>query len=309
MTVRFSSLAGAMLAGLLLTCAAAEEPKVRANATTPSPFPADAKVTKLADGFKFTEGPSVDADGNIYFTDQPNDRIHVWSVEGKLSTFLEKCGRSNGLCFDAAGNLWACADEKNELWKINVKTKEHTVVVKDFNGKLLNGPNDAWVAPNGGVYFTDPMYKRPYWNRGPEEQDKRGVYYVGPNGKVLRVDGDYVQPNGLVGTADGKTLYVADINAKRTYVYDIQADGTLTNRRKFCDMGSDGMTIDTAGNVYLTGAAVVVFDKSGQKLAELAVPETPANICFGGKDRKTLFITARTGLYSIVTTATGGARE
>src|ERR1700693_3677050 len=98
----------------------------------------------LADGFEFTEGPASDADGNVYFTDQPNDRILKWSTDGKLSTFLQPCGRSNGLCFDAKGNLWACADEKNELWRIDPKGKV-TVVVKDYKGKLLNGPNDVWV--------------------------------------------------------------------------------------------------------------------------------------------------------------------
>jgi gluconolactonase len=264
------------------------------------PFPPDAKVVKLADGFKFTEGPTADAEGNVYFTDQPNDKILKWSVDGKLSTFLDKSGRSNGLCFDKSGLLWACADEKNELWKIDPKTKEVTVLVKDFSGKLLNGPNDVWTLPNGnGAYFTDPLYKRPYWKRGDQEQDKRGVYFVSAKGEITRADGDYKQPNGIVGSHDGKTLYASDINARRTYSYDIQPDGKLTNRRLFCEAGSDGMTIDNAGNVYLTSGKVLVFDKSGKKLMELTVPESPANVCFGGKDRKTLFITARTGFYSV----------
>ena len=273
------------------------------------PFAADAKVVKLADGFEFTEGPSADAAGNVYFTDQPTDRILMWSVEGKLSTFLEKAGRSNGLCFDADGKLWACADEKNELWKIDIKTKEKTIVAKSYMDKLFNGPNDLWVRPDGGVYFTDPYYKRPYWKRGPEEQDKRGVYYVSPKGVISRVDGDYKQPNGIVGTPDGKTLYVADIGASKTNAYDIQEDGTLKNRRLFCNMGSDGMTLDAEGNVYLTSGKVVVFDKTGKKIAELAVPEGPANVCFGGKDKKTLFITARKGLYAVPTLIEGASRQ
>jgi len=273
------------------------------------PFEPGAKVIKLADGFKFTEGPTSDVAGNVYFTDQPNDRILKWSVDGKLSTFLEKSGRSNGLCFDADGKLWACADENNELWKIDVATKTHTSVVKDFQGKKLNAPNDVWVRPDGGAYFTDPYYKRSYWTRGPEEQDKRGVYYVSPKGEVKRVDGDYVQPNGIVGTPDGKVLYVADIKAKRTYAYDIGADGSLAGRRLFCSMGSDGMTLDAEGNVYLTGADVAVFNKAGKKIANLAVPEQPANVCFGGKDQKTLFITARQGLYAIQMRVAGASRQ
>jgi gluconolactonase len=281
-----------------------------APADDASPVAAGAKVEKLAGGFEFTEGASVDADGNVYFTDQPKDRILKWSTDGKLSTFMEPCGRSNGLCFDADGKLWACADEKNELWKIDVKTKEKTVVVKDYGGKLLNGPNDVWVRPDGGAYFTDPFYKRPYWKRGPEEQDKRAVYYVSPDGKVTRVDDDYGQPNGLVGTPDGKTLYVADIGRGKTFAYDIQPDGSLKNRRLFCSMGSDGMTLDSDGNVYLTGRGVIVFDKAGKKLTTIDVPELwTANVCFGGKDMQTLFITASKGLYALKMKVKGAARQ
>lgn len=275
-----------------------------------SPFPEGAKVEKLADGFKFTEGPSADAAGNVYFTDQPTDRILKWSTDGKLSTFLEKAGRSNGLCFDAAGNLWACADDKNELWKIDVASKAHTVAVKEFAGKKLNGPNDLWVRPDGGIYFTDPFYKRPYWERGPEEQDARALYFLAADGKVTRVDGDFKQPNGLVGTPDGKTLYVADIGANKTYAYDVKADGSLANRRKFCDLGSDGMTLDADGNVYLTGKGVIAFDRDGNKLGTLEVPEGwTANVCFGGSDMQTLFITAGKGLYAIKLNVKGAARQ
>jgi gluconolactonase len=259
-----------------------------------------AKLQKLAGGFKFTEGPAADAQGNVFFTDQPNDRILRWGTDGKLSTFLEPSGRANGLCFDADGNLWACADEKNELWRIS-PDKKVTVVVKDYQGKLLNGPNDLWIRPDGGLYFSDPFYKRPYWKRGPRQQDREAVYYLTPDRKKLvRVVDDLKQPNGIIGTPDGKTLYVADIGAGKTYAYDIRADGTLANKRLFCKLGSDGMTLDSAGNVYLTGKGVTVFDKGGKRIEHIAVPEGwTANVCFGGKDRQTLFITASGGLYAL----------
>ncbi|MBO0698702.1 MAG: SMP-30/gluconolactonase/LRE family protein [Zavarzinella sp.] len=265
-----------------------------------------AKLEKLFGGFEFTEGPAADADGNVYFTDQPNDRILRWGTDGKLSTFLQPCGRSNGLCFDAKGNLWACADEKNELWRIDPAGKIE-VVVKDYKGKLLNGPNDVWLRPDGGIYFTDPYYKRPYWKRGPKEQDVEGVYFVTPDHKgLIRVADDLQQPNGIIGTPDGKTLYVADIKAGRTYAYAIQDDGTLKDKRLFCELGSDGMTIDADGNVYLTGKGVTVFDKAGKKAEQIDVPEPwTANVCFGGKDKKTLFITASKSLYAIRTRVAG----
>ncbi|KPJ76430.1 MAG: gluconolactonase [Planctomycetes bacterium SM23_25] len=259
-----------------------------------------AKLEKLADGFAFTEGPAADAEGNVFFTDQPNDRILKWGIDGKLSTFLQPCGRSNGLYFDSGGNLLACADEKNELWAIDPAGKA-TVLVKGYQGKRLNGPNDLWVRPDGGVYFTDPFYKRSYWQRGPMEQDGQCVYYLSPDRKTLtRVAADLEQPNGIIGTPDGKRLYVADIRGKKTYVYRINDDGTLSDRQRFCEMGSDGMTIDAAGNVYLTGRGVTVFDASGKQIEHVEVPERwTANVCFGGKDRKTLFITASKGLYGL----------
>jgi len=274
-----------------------------------SPVADGAVPEKLAGGFAFTEGPAPDAAGNVYFTDQPNDRIHKWSTDGKLTTFLEPCGRSNGLCFDAAGTLWACADAQNELWKIDVATKKVTVVVKDHAGKLLNGPNDIWVRPDGGAYFTDPLYKRPYWKRGPQEQPQ-AVYFLSKEGKLVKADADVKQPNGIIGTPDGKTLYVADFGVKKTHAYDIDPDGTLKNRRVFCDQASDGMTVDDAGNVYFTTRGVQVYDKTGKKVAQIDTPDGGCtNVCFGGADMRTLFITTGKSLYAVKMRTKGAARQ
>ena len=258
-----------------------------------------ASLQKLADGFEFTEGPACDAEGNVFFTDQPNDRLMEWSVDGKLSTFMQPCGRANGLCFDREGNLWACADEKNELWRID-PTKKVTIVLKDYQGKLFNGPNDVWIAPGGGMFFTDPYYHRAYWKRGPKEQDEC-VYYLASFRKApVRIISDLKQPNGIIGTPNGKTLYVADIGANKTYRYRIHHDGSVTDKTLFCELGSDGMTIDYQGNVYLTGKGVSVFDPTGKKIEQIDVPEPwTANICFGGKDRRLLFITASKSIYGL----------
>ena len=261
-----------------------------------------AKLEKLADGFSFTEGPAVDKNGNVYFTDQPNDRILKWSVnDEKLSVFLENTGRANGMYFDNQGHLLTCSDMENEIWKIDMNGN-HAVLVKDFEGKKLNGPNDLWIHPNGGIYFTDPLYKRDYWTRDPAmQQDGQHVYYLSPDAKKLfRVAVDLEQPNGIIGTPDGKHLYVADIRANKTYVYDIQPDATLANKKLFTNLGSDGMTIDNAGNIYLTGRGVTVFNPNGEQIAQIPVEGGwTANVCFGGKDRNILFITASKCFFSL----------
>ncbi len=261
-----------------------------------------ATLEKLAGGFEFTEGPAADKDGNVFFTDQPNDRIVKWSAaDGTVSDWMKPCGRSNGTFFDKDGNLIACADEKNELWSI-APDKKVTVLVKDFGGKPLNGPNDLWIRPDGVIYFTDPLYKRPYWKRDPAvQQEGQHVYFLPADHKNPKpVATDLKQPNGIIGTPDGKTLYIADIGAGKTYAYDIRPDGSLTNKRLFCDLGSDGMTLDNEGNVYLTGRGVTIFDKTGKQIEHIDVPEPwTANITFGGKDRHLLFITASKSVYGL----------
>jgi gluconolactonase len=259
-----------------------------------------ATVEKLAGDFSFTEGPTADAAGNVFFTDQPNDRILEWTVGGKLVTFLTPAGRSNGMYFDKTGSLIACADEKNELWSISKKGKA-AVIWKENDGKKLNGPNDVWVHPNGSLYFTDPFYARPWWTHKTRPQDGEHVYRLSADRKsITRVTQDLEQPNGIIGSPDGKSLYVADIKAGKTYAYDIKPDGSLSGKRLRCALGSDGMTLDEEGNLYLTGKGVHVFDKSGKEIQVFDIPEDwTANVSFGGADHRTLFITASKGLYAV----------
>ncbi|NJB70497.1 gluconolactonase [Saonia flava] len=259
-----------------------------------------AELTLVASDYKFTEGPAVDKEGNVFFTDQPNNRILKWSLDGNISVYMENAGRANGLYFDHKGNLLACADEKNELWQIN-SDKSITVLVDDFEGKKLNGPNDLWVDPKGGIYFTDPYYQRDYWSRTKPELEKQQVYYLAPGkSELIVVVNDLVQPNGIIGSKDGKTLYVADIGDKKTYSYTINEEGILSNKTLFTEMGSDGITLDNQGNLYLTGKGVTVFNKSGVQIAHIPIDQGwTANVTFGGKNQKTLFITALNSLYTL----------
>jgi len=259
-----------------------------------------AKPEKLAGDFEFTEGPACDSEGNIFFTDQPNNRIMKWSTDNKLTRFGENFGRANGMYFDRKGNLISCSDEKNELWSIAPDGKV-TVLVKDFEGKKLNGPNDLWIAPNGGIYLTDPFYKRPWWDHQSSEQDGEHVYYLAPGAsKLVRVVSDFEKPNGIIGTPDGKYLYIADIKGNKTWRYSINADGTLSDKKLFAELGSDGMTIDNKGNIYLTGKGVTIFNPDGVQVENIPIPEGwTANVCFGGKDRHLLFVTASKSVYGI----------
>ena len=261
-----------------------------------------AKLHLVADGYEFTEGPAVDKQGNIYFTDQPNDRILKWNaVDSTVSDYLKPSGRSNGLYFDNQGNLLAIADEKNELWRID-PDKKVTVLINNFRDKKLNGPNDLWVDPKGGIYFTDPYYQRPWWKHQEPQQKSKRVYYLAPNADAPKIvaDDNFNQTNGIIGTPDGKTLYVADHGGKKTYSYTIEENGNLSNKKLFVDMGSDGMTIDNLGNVYLTGDGVTIFNAKGEQIEHIVVPENwTANVTFGGSDQKILFITAMDSVYTL----------
>jgi gluconolactonase len=250
--------------------------------------------------FKFTEGPAADNAGNVFFTDQPNNRIWEYSIAGKLSIFLEPAGRANGTYFDSKGNLIVCADEQQQLWSIS-PDKKVTVLFKDLDGKHLNGPNDLWVDQKGGIYITDPYYQRDYWARKAPELSGQKVYYL-PKGKhkAIMVSDLLKKPNGIIGSADGKTLYVADIDGNKIYSFSINPDALLTDAKVVVNQGADGITLDAKGNLYLAGNGVTIYNPEGKKIAHIDVPEPwTANLCFGGKNGDELFITASTALYKI----------
>jgi gluconolactonase len=261
----------------------------------------ETSVQKLAGGFAFTEGPTCDAEGNVLFTDQPNDRILKWSTAGELSTFLQPAGRANGMCFAPGGDLIACADEKTALWAI-APNGTVTVLLDTYGGRALNGPNDVWVRPDGALYFTDPFYPRPWWTHDVMPQDGQHVYFLSADRtRLVRVTTDLTKPNGIIGTPDGSTLFVSDIAANRTFRYDIAPDGALSGKTLVVEQGSDGMTLDDEGHLYLTGDGVMVFDSGGRRIDHIRIPDEKwtANVAFGGSDRRTLYVTASSGLYGV----------
>jgi len=274
-----------------------------------SPVADGAKLERLPGRYSFTEGPCADASGAVYFTDQPNDAIYRVGLDGRVGLFMRPAGRSNGMSFTRDGTLVSCADEKNELWSIDPKSGKSRVIAKNFSGKALNGPNDAYVMDGGGIYLTDPFYARDWWDHRSMPQDRQAVYYLPPGGGALvRVAEDLTQPNGITGTPDGRFLFVADIGAGKTWKYTINADRSLGGKALFCSMGSDGMTIDSEGNLYLTGKGVTMFDSAGKKIGAIPVAEDwTANVCFGGEGRNWLYVTASGSVYRI-RMRTAGAR-
>ncbi|HVS93256.1 MAG TPA: SMP-30/gluconolactonase/LRE family protein [Mucilaginibacter sp.] len=289
------------LALIIIALAAGYSANARPIIDTPQTgglFDASEKPQLISKQFSFTEGASVDKRGNVFFTDQPNNQIWEYSADGELSLWMDSTLRSNGTYFDAKGNLISCADEHDQLISISPK-KKITILVNNFNGHLLNGPNDVWVAPNGDMYFTDPYYKRDYWTRKQPDLKSQDVYYVKKGShKPVVVISDMEQPNGIVGTPDGKYLYVADIKANKTYRYSIAADGEPVYKTFFVPLGSDGMTLDEKGNVYLTGNGVTIFNPKGEKIAHIDIPEPwTANLCFAGRNKDELFITASKAIY------------
>jgi gluconolactonase len=284
---------------LLISCAnRSAEKKAQKDENQPESFIVS-ELEKLAGGFTFTEGPAVDAQGNVYFTDIPNHLILIWTLDDKLDTFRINSGRANGLYFDKDENLLVCEGEKGQITSTSPEN-DYKAIATQYDGKRFNQPNDIWPDGKGGVYFTDPKY-------GGEDiglpQDGMHVYYINPNHtSIIRVCDDFEKPNGVLGTPDGKILYVTDAQAGKTYKYDIQEDGSLANKTLFVEFGCDGMTTDKAGNMYLsTGGKQVVdiFSPSGELLESIVVPEKPSNLCFSGKDRNQLFITARTSIYRV----------
>lgn len=249
---------------------------------------------KIADGFIFAEGPAADAGGNLYFSDISANRIYKWSADAGATVFRENSGGANGLFFDRQGNLLACEGANGRLVSMDQQGNV-TVLADKYNSKSFNEPNDLWIDPKGGVYFSDPLYIK-----SSLVQDGEHVYYLTPKrDNLVRVVADMVRPNGIIGTADGKTLYVADHGAGKTYMYTINQNGSLSNKTLFVSSGSDGMTLDSEGNVYLTTASGVRAYRSTGSLIETIAVADPTNVCFGGADGQTLYITARTAVYSV----------
>lgn len=269
------------------------------------------KITKLHSGFMFTEGPAPDGKGNVYFSDIPVDKIYKIDAHGKLSVFTDKSDHANGLKFNSKGELVAC-EMDGQIVAYDVATKKKRIVAGKYDGNRFNAPNDLVIDKQDGVYFTDPSFRAP----NPMPQKKLGVYYVSPKGEVTRLIDNLPNPNGILLSPDQKTLFVIPTGQKEMMEYPIESPGKIGKGKVFCTLklpkdgkgtgSGDGATIDTKGNLYIaTAIGLQVFNPEGKLLGVISLPEQPANVCFAGPDAKTLYVTARTSIYTVPMESTG----
>lgn len=274
--------------------------------------PAKAKVQKLAGDFKFTEGPvwvPEDA-GYLVFSDIPANELKQWTQQKGVVTYRKPSNNANGNTLDRNKQLITCEHSGRR-----VSIEEGSLLkplVEESGGKKFNSPNDAVVKTDGSVWFTDPDYGL---GNNPKEQPGNFVYRFDPKTrKATPVVKDFDKPNGLCFSPDEKKLYIADSGKPRHIrVFDVQKDGTLANGKVFCEIdkgGPDGIRCDSKGRIWSSaGDGVQIFAPDGSLIGKILTPETPANLCFGGPKGKTLFITARTSLYSIEVAVTGADRR
>jgi gluconolactonase len=269
----------------------------------------DSKLDLVSGGMGFTEGPVWDPAGFIYVSDEVQNKIFRIYPDGHKEELIS-LGDPDGNTYDAQHQLIDCASVLRAI--IRVKSDgTYTVLADRYQGKRLNSPNDVVIGPDGAIYFTDPTSDLPKDQK--QELDFKGVFRLDASGNVRLLTKDLTEPNGLAFSPDGKRLYVDDSTQRNIRVYDFQPDGTLRNSRIFGEEPGgkgegvpDGMRVDEAGNLYVTGpGGIWIWSSDGRHLGTIIVPEQPANLAWGDSDWKTLYITATTSLYKIKTNATG----
>jgi gluconolactonase len=297
--LRSTALATALVAGLFGNLA------VRAA----DPITPAGMVQVVRDNFEFTEGPAYDPSSKtLYFSDIPANKIYALNAKGEISVFLDPSNHTNGIVSrrggQHAGKLFACQMD-GQIVAYDPKTKQTEVLAAQHDGKRFNAPNDLVVDTAGGVYFTDPLFRAPE----PLPQGIQAVYYRAADGSVSRVTGPIAAPNGVALSPDGKRLYLVPSMQAEMLVYSVTGPGKLGDEAVLCKLaqpegksgtGGDGMVVDVEGNLYITSQlGVQIFSPEGAARGIVQTPQVPANVTFGDEDGKTMYITARTGLYKV----------
>ncbi len=267
----------------------------------------DAKLSTVATGFGFTEGPVWDTAGFLYVSDEEQNKIYRVYLDGRKESLVE-LGDPDGNTFDEQQRLLDCASVLRAIIRVSPDGKYKTLADR-YEGKRFNSPNDVVIGPDHAIYFTDPTLDLPKGET--QEIPFQGVYRLNKNGAVELLIRDMSQPNGLAFSPDGKRLYVDDSEQKNIRVFDFASGGRVGNGRLFGDENEpggvpDGMRVDQAGNLYVVGPkGIWVWDALGNHLGTIVVPEQPANLAWGDKDYRTLYITAGKSVYRIPAKARG----
>jgi len=268
-----------------------------------------AQISKVASGFGFTEGPVWDEKGFLYVSDEEQNKIYKVTADG-AKVELISLEDPDGNAYDRKLRLIDCASVLRAIITISPEGK-YTILADKFEGKKFNSPNDVLVGPEGAIYFTDPTLD--LVKGEAQEIPFQGVYRLDDKGTVRLLTKELTQPNGLAFSPDGKRLYVDDSEQRNIRVYDVTADGSLSDGRIFGsepggkhDGVPDGMRVDEAGNLYVTGPkGIWIWDPQGHHLGTIEMPEQPANLTWGGAEYDTLYITATTSVYKLRTKARG----
>ena len=301
-----------LLSGTFLTGVAQEAQAFQLQALSPkfwSLFDPNAKLEKIATGFGFTEGPMWDEAGFLYVSDETLNKIFRVYPEGKKEEVIS-LGDPDGNTFDRQHRLIDCASVLRAMIAVTPDGK-YTILADRYEGKKLNSPNDVIVGPDGALYFTDPTLDLVAGEK--QEIPFQGVYRLDSAGKLRLLTKDLTQPNGLAFSPDGKHFYVDDSEQRNIRVYEVASDGSLVNGRIFGeepggkhDGVPDGIKVDKDGNIFVTGPkGIWVWDASGNHLGTIAMPEQPANLAWGDKDYRTLYITATSSVYRLETNTQG----
>jgi gluconolactonase len=247
----------------------------------------------IADNLLFAEGP-VYHNNHLYFSDIQANKIYRWDESNGLSVFIENSGGANGLFFDAFGNLVVCEGSNKRISLFDVDRNE-VLVADSFENSPFNEPNDLWISPNGNIYFTDPVFS------GTLTQPCEDVYCIlSSNHQIIKVAGDLLRPNGIIGNYSGTNLFIADYGASEIFRYTISEDATLTNKEPFADIQADGLTIDGEDNLYAAGQSIMIFDPEGSLTASMEVSGTPTNLYYTEKDNvRFLFVTTHHSVVRI----------
>jgi len=277
---------------------------VAQQTVTPKMIEPVGEIETVHKNFEFTEGPAWDPRGALYFTDIPNATIHRLGNHDELSKFTTDSKHANGIMVAADGRMLVCQMD-GQVAAYDVESGKLTVLADSYQGTRFNAPNDLVIDKNGGIYFTDPLFRAP----DPLPQKIQAVYYIRADGHVSRVTDHIAAPNGIGLSPDGKRLYVCPSRQAEMLVYDVDGPGKLSGGRTLCRLtqpegkdntGGDGMALDVEGNLYITtNLGVEIFSEDGQHRGLVKFPEQPANVTLGGPDGKTMYVTARTGLYRV----------